>query len=154
MNKKGFTLVELLAVIVVLGLVITITATKGFGAFDNTKKAITKQNLKAIKEAANVLATQIDNCDDDIDDELWKTGEGDKNLAQYNGITTPEGANCDDLKAKMQKKEDGTGCISVNVGYLIDNQYLSENKDFENLKDKTVRLCKEDKKITIDMSDI
>ena len=93
-------------------------------------------------------------CDDDIDDELWKTGEGDKNLAQYNGITTPEGANCDDLKAKMQKKEDGTGCISVNVGYLIDNQYLRENKDFENLKDKTVRLCKEDKKITIDMSDI
>ena len=36
-SKKGFTLVELLAVIVILGIIITITATKGFGAFDNTK---------------------------------------------------------------------------------------------------------------------
>ena len=146
MNKKGFTLVELLAVIVVLGLVITITATKGFGAFDNTKKAITKQNLNAIKEAANVLAEQIDNCDDDIDSELWKTGEGDKNLADKNRVNHT----CDALKEKMSS----TDCISVTVDYLITNQYLSENKDFENLKDKTVRLCKEDKKITIDMSKI
>ena len=68
MNKKGFTLVEILAVIVVLSLVITITATKGFGAFDNTKKAITEQNKKAIEEGAKVLLTEIENCDDDLED--------------------------------------------------------------------------------------
>ena len=152
MNKKGFTLVELLAVIVVLGLVITITATKGFGAFDNTKKAITKQNLNAIKEAANVLAEQIDNCDDDIDSELWDDNKG--NLAQYNGITTAEGANCDALKEKMIKIDENTGCIRVTVDYLITNQYLSENKDFENLKEKEVKLCKEDKKIVVNTGEI
>ena len=68
MNKKGFTLVEILAVIVVLSLVITITATKGFGAFDNTKKAITEQNKKAIEEGAKVFLTEIENCDDDLED--------------------------------------------------------------------------------------
>ena len=68
MNKKGFTLVEILAVIVILSLVITITATKGFGAFDNTKKAITEQNKKAIEEGAKVLLTEIENCDDDLED--------------------------------------------------------------------------------------
>ena len=141
MNKKGFTLVELLAVIVVLGLVITITATKGFGAFDNTKKAITKQNLKAIKEAANVLATQIDNCDDDVDSELWTT----KSLNMGN--------NCSELKTQMSKEK---GCIETTVNYLISNDYLSDNDDFKDIKDKEVTICKEPKsgKITIDMSDI
>ena len=140
MNKKGFTLVELLAVIVVLGLVITITATKGFGAFDNTKKAITKQNLKAIKEAANVLATQIDNCDDDVDSELWTT----KSLNMGN--------NCSELKTQMSKEK---GCIETSVDYLISNDYLSDNDDFKDIKDKKVTICKEPKsgKIAIDMSE-
>ena len=143
MNKKGFTLVELLAVIVILSLVITITATKGFGAFDNTKKAITKENLNAIKEAANVLAEQIDNCDDDIDSELF---DGDNSLAALKGINR----SCDALKEKMSS----TDCISVTVDYLITNKYLSENKDFENLKEEIVKICKKNNKITIDMSNI
>ena len=139
MNKKGFTLVELLAVIVVLGLVITITATKGFGAFDNTKKAITKQNLKAIKEAANVLATQIDNCDDDVDSELWTT----KSLNMGN--------NCSELKTQMSKEK---GCIETSVDYLISKDYLSDNDDFKDIKDKKVKICKENNKIVIDTSEI
>ena len=145
MNKKGFTLVELLAVIVILSLVITITATKGFGAFDNTKKAITKENLNAIKEAANVLAEQIDNCDDDIDSELW-TDDG--NLFQAG--ESPK--NCDALKEKMSS----TDCISVTVDYLITNQYLSENKDFDDIKDKNIKICKnkDTKKVVIDTKDI
>ena len=143
MNKKGFTLVELLAVIVILSLVITITATKGFGAFDNTKKAITKENLNAIKEAANVLAEQIDNCDDDIDSELFK---GDDSLAALKGINR----SCDALKEKMSS----TDCISVTVDYLITNKYLSENKDFDDIKNKNITICKKSKKIVIDTKEI
>ena len=55
MNKKGFTLVEILAVIVILSLVVTITATKGFGTFGNAKNKITKENERIIKESVNVL---------------------------------------------------------------------------------------------------
>ena len=150
MNKKGFTLVELLAVIVILSLVITITATKGFGAFDNTKKAITKENLNAIKEAANVLAEQIDNCDDDIDSELFN---GDDSLAGYNSILEENKKNCSGLQEKMQ--ESGV-CIKVTVDYLITNQYLSENKDFDDIKDKKIYICKdkESKKIVINTKEI
>ena len=150
MNKKGFTLVELLAVIVILSLVITITATKGFGAFDNTKKAITKENLNAIKEAANVLAVQIDNCDDDTDRELF---DGDDSLAAYNSILEENKKNCSGLQEKMQESD---VCIKVTVDYLITNQYLSENKDFDDIKDKEIYICKdkESKKIVIDTKEI
>ena len=149
MNKKGFTLVEILAVIVILSLVITITATKGFGAFDNTKKAITKENLNTIKEAANVLAVQIDNCDDDVDNELW---EGGNSLADYNSISENK-KNCSGLQEKMQE---ASGCIKVTVNYLITNQYLSENKDFDDIKKKNIKICKnkDTKKVVIDTKDI
>ena len=70
MNKKGFTLVEILAVIVVLGLIIVIVGTKGFGAFDSVKGKITDMNKKVIVEAANILATEIEHCDDDTDRKL------------------------------------------------------------------------------------
>ena len=67
MNKKGFTLVEILAVIVLLGLIMTIVGTKGFGAFDNTKKKINEQNIKAIEEAGRIYMVEVEECDDDID---------------------------------------------------------------------------------------
>lgn len=130
MNKKGFTLVELLAVIVILGLVMTIVGTKGFGAFDNTKKAITRQNINAIKEAGRVLATQIENCDDDDvnDRKLYETDD-----RLVNDIT-----NCSGLIDKMLN-----GGIYVTVEYLINNGYLSDNKDFDSIKDKRIQIKKE-----------
>ena len=145
MNKKGFTLVELLAVIVILGLVITIVGTKGFGAFDNTKKAITRQNINAIKEASRVLATQIENCDDELDNELWTTSD----LTDFNSIPA-EKKNCSGLKEKMSSNE----CIKITVKYLIDNDYLSDNKDFESLKNNSVSICKDDNKIVINTDEI
>ena len=140
MNKKGFTLVEILAVIVILSLVIVIISTKGFGAFDKTKKTITEENLKTIKESANILATQIENCNDDVDSELWN-GDDDNNLSTMNEISDDK-KNCNGLKEKMSSSE----CITVTVRYLIENNYLSEHKDFDDLKNDNIKLCK----ITID----
>ncbi len=140
MNKKGFTLVEILAVIVILSLVIVIVSTKGFGAFDKTKKTITEENLKTIKESANILATQIENCNDDVDSELWN-GDDDNNLSTMNEISDDK-KNCNGLKEKMSSSE----CITVTVRYLIENNYLSEHKDFDDLKNDNIKLCK----ITID----
>ena len=140
MNKKGFTLIEILAVIVILSLVIVIVSTKGFGAFDKTKKTITEENLKTIKESANILATQIENCNDDVDSELWNDDD-DNNLSTMNEISDDK-KNCNGLKEKMSSSE----CITVTVRYLIQNNYLSEHKDFDDLKNDNIKLCK----ITID----
>ena len=64
--KKGFTLVELLVVIVLLGLVIVITATSGFGAFNKTKKGIDKIEEDNLLEAARTFLVDVDNglCDE------------------------------------------------------------------------------------------
>ena len=116
MNKKGFTLVEILAVIVVLSLVITITATKGFGAFDNTKKAITEQNKKAIEEGAKVLLTEIENCDDDLEDY--------KELCEVFSIKS-DCSSCDYLKSNISKK-------TISISTLKEKKYI-EGNDLNNI---------------------
>lgn len=145
-NKKGFTLVELLAVIVILGIIITITATKGFGAFDNTKKAIIRENLNAIKKSANELAAQIESCDDDVDSEFWEEGSK-SDLTKEDEITNKD---CAGLKAKMSSSD----CISVKVQYLITNNFLSDHKDFNNIKNEKIKICKINKKIEINTDNI
>lgn len=110
MNKKGFTLVEILAVIVILGLVITITATKGFGAFDNTKNKITEQNKKAIKEGAKVLITEVENCDDDLEDY--------KDLCDVFNIENC--GSCDELKENINTKV-------VAISTLKEKKYIEGN---------------------------
>ena len=66
MNKKGFTLVELLGVIVVLGLIIVLVATNGFGLLNKTKSAINKVEEDNLMEAARVFLVDVDNglCED------------------------------------------------------------------------------------------
>ena len=112
MNKKGFTLVELLAVIVILGLVITIVGTKGFGAFDNTKKAITRQNINAIKESAKVYLTDVIYCDDDIDTDF--VNETKLSLHLVESVK-----NCEDLKTYYNTFQ------TIPFSFLKDNKYIS-----------------------------
>lgn len=112
MNKKGFTLVELLAVIVILGLVITIVGTKGFGAFDNTKKAITRQNINAIKESAKVYLTDVIYCDDDIDTDFVNETKKSLSLDEYV-------KNCEDLKTYYNTSR------TIPFSFLKDNKYIS-----------------------------
>lgn len=112
MNKKGFTLVEILAVIVILSLVITITATKGFGAFDNTKNKITEQNKKAIKEGAKVLITEVENCDDDLEDY--------EDLCDVFNIENC--GSCDELKENINTKG-----VAISISTLKEKNYISGN---------------------------
>ena len=130
MNKKGFTLVEILAVIVILSLVVTITATKGFGAFGNAKKAITRQNIKAIEEAGKVFLTEIEYCEEDSDI-LGKIN----NNFQINGVkidTNGDGITCDELKkyASNKKKLVGSNketCINIPFNFLKDENFITGN---------------------------
>ena len=52
MNKKGFTLIEILAVIVLLGLIGTIAVTSINGVNDNIKKEMLNSKANMIEEAA------------------------------------------------------------------------------------------------------
>lgn len=62
LNKKGFTLVELLAVIVVLGIIALIGFTSVGGIIEDTKKSSAKQTvtnyISAAKTACGVVMTQ------------------------------------------------------------------------------------------------
>ncbi len=131
MNKKGFTLVELLAVIVVLGLVITITATKGFGAFDNTKKAITEQNKRAIQESIKLLEVELENCDDETED-----------FKALDDILSVNSDSCETLisNLKAQTKE-------INLTSLKEKQFIN-GTDLEELDGIIVLTFDENGKIS------
>ncbi len=61
-NKKGFTLVELLAVIVILGLIAVIAAPLVLGTINSSKDSLSKEQKNRIIEAAKIYAVKNGHC--------------------------------------------------------------------------------------------
>jgi len=61
MNKKGFTLVELMGVIAVMAVLIVVVATNGFGVFNKAKSSINKLEEDNLLEGARVFLVDVDN---------------------------------------------------------------------------------------------
>lgn len=120
-NKNGFTLVEILSVVIIVAIILVIIAINSLGGFDSAKNKIEVQNINAIKEAARVLMTEVDNCDEEINADILSTGTD--TLASNNGLSGV--VKCDDLKNKALKQEDGTGCLNISLKYLLDNEYIT-----------------------------
>lgn len=126
MNKKGFTLVEVVSVVALLAILMILVSTNGFGAFDNTKKKIFEETMTTIKEAANILMVDVEYCNDKIDNELLSNGDG--SLGKINNL---EGTiTCKKLKEKSNGNIDDakTGediCLSIPLSYLIDKKYIT-----------------------------
>jgi len=155
MNKKGFTLVELLAVIAILSIIITLVATNGFGVFENSKKKIYEENEKAIYEAANVFSLDINHCEAIQDEDTIKTFFDTydlkcsdyiriKDIIKRHGINSTNINNLDDLttlssedktllsvvKNKGLSNDDETNlkiCFDIPLKFLIDNNYLEND---------------------------
>ena len=147
MNKKGFTLIELIAVLVILSLVIVVVATKGFGAFDKVKTEIDEQNLKTIKDAAEFLMTEVKYCDEDINENLF-------GIFGIFGDSVAEGeSKCD----KLQEKATTNTGLEIELIYLLIAEYITNSgvQEISNKKPNLkVRGCLDiNGKITIKMPD-
>ena len=106
MNKKGFTLIELISIVLILALLLIIITTNGFGIFKRSKNTITSINLNLIKESANLLMLDVLYCDDDFN----------SNLLNEFGVS-----NCSDLQEKANEE---TG-LNITVKILYDYGYIT-----------------------------
>lgn len=71
LNKKGFTLVELLAVIVILALLIVVVANTALPALDNSKKSsLNVYAGRVLNSAKNVFQTEVLNSNHDTFKEI------------------------------------------------------------------------------------
>lgn len=61
-SKKGFTLVELLAVIVILGLIAVIASPLVLGTINSSKESLSKEQKNRIIEAAKIYAVKQGHC--------------------------------------------------------------------------------------------
>lgn len=66
MKKKGFTIVELLAVITILGLLLTLAVPMILNASGDVQKGLSKQMEKGLKEAGELLGLDLDDYSRDI----------------------------------------------------------------------------------------
>jgi len=122
MNKKGFTLVELLAVIVLLGLILVITMTNGFGIFNKAKSGINQIEENNLIEAAKVFLVDVDNgfvttgFDNSKIRVVCENGSCSYITIDPNNVITKDACN-------------NTFCgTTVNVDYLKTNNYFNDNK--------------------------
>lgn len=66
LKNKGFTLVELIAVIIVLSLLMTLVAPTVLRSKDNALNALSKEQEKGIRESAKMVGIDLDDYHTDI----------------------------------------------------------------------------------------
>lgn len=134
MKKNGFTLVELLAVIVIIGLLMSLSVTMILKAKNNTEKALSNEQVKAIKEAGKTLGVDLDDYYSEVyncNDSSWiKTTSG--VTCTLNGDVWKEVTlTVKDLKEHGYFQDDASHC-SGNVKIVkTDNGY---NVSLDNVK--------------------
>ena len=60
MKRKGFTLVELLMVVIIIGILVTLAVPNYYKSIERTKGAKAKANLKTIRDAETIYRNMND----------------------------------------------------------------------------------------------
>ena len=134
MNKKGFTLIEVLVSIVLLTLLVVLTTPMIQKAFSNSKEKINEIQEKQIKDAGNTIADEILMCE--ITDDLKK---------MTNNKT------CKELKNMMY-----TVGLNLSIHQLENNNYIEKVEEKGGYSEKCINIKADENtfEITIEIKDV
>lgn len=140
MKNKGFTLVELLAVVVVLAIIMIIAVPNVMKTLNASKTGLSNFEKKNIEDAAERLITEVINCE--ISNNTISV------LQQYD-ITIVKGNTC----KVNQKKVIGKTINNITVKSLRDNKYIDDVKSRCNGKIE-ITVDANNYKVTVDTSNV
>ena len=119
MNKKGFTLVEILAILVIMSLIFALVYPNIQDALNNSKKAISELNKKQIEDSVKIIVDEVIYCN--MSDET-KNILGTSNCAEVRkNLTSEKGV---DIEINSLKFENDRKCTFINKKYDTDGNEL------------------------------
>lgn len=127
MNKKGFTLVEILAVLVILSLLLILTIPSIKNALTNGKNKINEINKKQIEDAAKIIVDEVIYCNMT---EITKKALGDKTSCSIAKTKLINGVNID---LKNLELDDKSSKCSGTINVKIDSETYKEIIDTTNV---------------------
>ena len=127
MNKKGFTLVEILAVLVILSLLLILTVPSIKNALTNGKNKINEINKKQIEDAAKIIVNEVIYCNIT---ENAKKALGDETSCSIAKTKLINGVNID---LKNLELDDKSSKCSGTINVKIDSETYKETIDMTNV---------------------
>lgn len=131
MNKKGFTLVEVLAVLVILSLLLILTIPSIRDALTNGKNKINDINKKQIEDAAKIIVDEVIYCNMT---EITKKALGDETSDEIScSIAKTKLINGVDINLKNLELDDKSSKCSGTINVKIDSETYKETIDTTNV---------------------
>jgi len=131
MNKKGFTLVEVLAVLVILSLLLILTIPSIRDALTNGKNKINDINKKQIEDAAKIIVDEVIYCNmTEIAKDALKDETSDEISCSIAKIKLINGVN---INLKNLELDDKSSKCSGTINVKIDSETYKETIDMKNV---------------------
>lgn len=131
MNKKGFTLVEVLAVLVILSLLLILTIPSIRDALTNGKNKINEINKKQIEDAAKIIVDEVIYCNmTEIAKDALKDETSDEISCSIAKTKLINGVNIDLKKLEL---DDKSSKCSGTINVKIDSETYKETIDTTNV---------------------
>ena len=143
MNKKGFTLIELLVVITLLSVLIGIVTINVFKTYNRETNKITKQEKKVISQAVEHLISIIEDCDENVDEELIN------NLVDV-GFISPKAVEDSDDLCEVARESINSSLVEMTLKELKATGYISGSNFKKYDDDSTITIRHENGKYIVD----
>ncbi len=131
MNKKGFTLVEVLAVLVILSLLLILTIPSIRDALTNGKNKINEINKKQIEDAAKIIVDEVIYCNmTEIAKDALKDETSDEISCSIAKTKLINGVN---INLKNLELDDKSSKCSGTINVKIDSETYKETIDMKNV---------------------